>query len=620
MKKIICLLLVCFCFILNVHAEEKYLYFLVNCEESRNKYKELTGKELTESGGYWIDVDDLDGELANDSSSDSKCGPSTTGKLACSFGCVEEAIDNVSSGNVVKTETIEELFDVLGDAGIFTTNGDNPYCKVASSESKKFSAPLDNSVKVQQGSRFEWLNNSGHVLSLNYVKEYLLYFDYDLWKKDYNNALNTFNEVNSEYIKNKTTINNNKWVAKYDDYYTATSVYSCPVNYSSMATDKTKCVKNGNGLSGGRDSIVDAKVTYSCEKNSNLYELKGKICFFKYSKENYNNAIKERDELLKKRNEAVKKIKDLIAKAKGCSSVSIPDYKACTDVTISYDDEVYGNVLREDKDYSKLYLVGSSNVKTSNSSLINESIKYYECTDDSCRTMYENVSFYKTKNITYEGNYDWDLKSDMFKCVGIDGYSYLRCDIAENKLAGSNNYFGKYKNYVTLEKPNFPVNFNSKEGKHNITINYGCKDASTGEVCHYNVVSCVGDKCDDKGNIDGLDVIYRVISLSNPFPNRNPGANWDVNNYVNDYITNNRKVNTDEVYTKEPMYEIELTPKLINDIRSSNKEVNYGDLNKLYCNEGEECRSEFLKELNDNGYLKGCGTSTKFNECKVGDV
>ncbi|MCI5984090.1 MAG: hypothetical protein MRZ35_02425, partial [Firmicutes bacterium] len=112
-KKIICLLLIVlssFGFIKVVEAKQVKLYFLVNCEESRRRYRELKGEELPESGGYWIDEEDITDEIKGnlaDNSSSNTCGPNISGKLACSFGCIEEAINNVTNGTVYKAESME---------------------------------------------------------------------------------------------------------------------------------------------------------------------------------------------------------------------------------------------------------------------------------------------------------------------------------------------------------------------------------------------------------------------------------------------------------------------------------------------------------------------------------
>ena len=122
-KKIICLLLIVlssFGFTKVVEAKQVKLYFLVNCEESRRRYRELKGEELPESGGYWIDEEDITDEIKGnlaDNSSSNTCGPNISGKLACSFGCIEEAINNVTNGTVYKAESMEDLmsdaFDLI---------------------------------------------------------------------------------------------------------------------------------------------------------------------------------------------------------------------------------------------------------------------------------------------------------------------------------------------------------------------------------------------------------------------------------------------------------------------------------------------------------------------------
>ncbi len=99
-------------------------------------------------------------------------------------------------------------------------------------------------------------------------------------------------------------------------------------------------------------------------------------------------------------------------------------------------------------------------------------------------------------------------------------------------------------------------------------------------------------------------VVYRPISLSNPFPGHNgdsrtPGANWASknNSVINDYITNNRGVNTDKVYNLTPMYTITLTPTLISNIRQYNNTVvgGYGDDSLYECSDMKlTCKSKFI--------------------------
>ena len=85
--------------------------------------------------------------------------------------------------------------------------------------------------------------------------------------------------------------------------------------------------------------------------------------------------------------------------------------------------------------------------------------------------------------------------------------------------------------------------------------------------------------CDDT-NKEGINVVYRPISM---FPNtiflnmdgsnRIPGHNWNNENLIKDFITNNRSVSNYDVYKLDPMYTIELTPTKIKEIRDYNKKM-----------------------------------------------
>ena len=100
---------------------------------------------------------------------------------------------------------------------------------------------------------------------------------------------------------------------------------------------------------------------------------------------------------------------------------------------------------------------------------------------------------------------------------------------------------------------------------------------------------------------------FRTIDLDNPFPARDgssrlPGSNWlGKDNYVRTYINHNRGVSGNEVYNKEPIYTITLTPSTMIKIREYNKKHKYSEI-VLGC-KGEnntECFSEFL---GDNKYI-----------------
>lgn len=95
-------------------------------------------------------------------------------------------------------------------------------------------------------------------------------------------------------------------------------------------------------------------------------------------------------------------------------------------------------------------------------------------------------------------------------------------------------------------------------------------------------------KYNEPGNIE-----YRVIDLKDPFPGnkaesgfplfnstikgRKPGSNWNSTTIVKKEILNNRGVKGDEVYNLTPLYEFNLTPSVIKEIRNYNDNHSYDD-------------------------------------------
>ena len=139
-----------------------------------------------------------------------------------------------------------------------------------------------------------------------------------------------------------------------------------------------------------------------------------------------------------------------------------------------------------------------------------------------------------------------------------------------------------------------------------------CKPTASNNYC--------GDP-DNSFPMPKIKMVYRPINLNYPFPGqdgkgRTPGLNWNIE-AINQYITNNRGVTTEEVYKKEPLYVIKLDAKKIREIREYNKENKYDDFT-LSCTlgKGTECISEFLREHNliESGTCKDI-TSDNFYSC-----
>lgn len=179
----------------------------------------------------------------------------------------------------------------------------------------------------------------------------------------------------------------------------------------------------------------------------------------------------------------------------------------------------------------------------------------------------------------------------------------------------------------------------------------GCKDNLTCTpnkcpvLCPPDVPCPTPEECDPKTEICFPNVVYRPISLTNPFPGmggsgRIPGKNWDgVARYKNGdaiyykgskislsdyYIKYNRGYNGYEVYQAEPLYVINLDADKIKKIREYNDYKNH-DYNNFEgdfeCTDGK-CISKFLRGKADgfninliNGGTCQHITHTTFDSC-----
>ena len=122
----------------------------------------------------------------------------------------------------------------------------------------------------------------------------------------------------------------------------------------------------------------------------------------------------------------------------------------------------------------------------------------------------------------------------------------------------------------------------------------------------------------DKQPFDKL--VFRPIDLSNPFPGydgtgRTPGSNWTTDD-IKEYITDRQ-----DVYTKEPLYTVTLTPTKIKEIREYNKSNNYDDF-KLDCKDDNSraCYSSFIRDYLDEDKSRcsnASQTASAFYTCAI---
>ena len=139
----------------------------------------------------------------------------------------------------------------------------------------------------------------------------------------------------------------------------------------------------------------------------------------------------------------------------------------------------------------------------------------------------------------------------------------------------------------------------------------------------YNVdnelTTCITN-CTDGGDdyYKDEELLIRPIMLSNPFPGisgtgRTTNSNlWDEEK-ITTYIDNRQNV-----YSKEPLYSITLTPSVIQTIRNYNSKNAYDDFT-LSCDNGKYCISNFLRDNNLLNSKSQCLNSFKLCTYGRGD-
>lgn len=193
---------------------------------------------------------------------------------------------------------------------------------------------------------------------------------------------------------------------------------------------------------------------------------------------------------------------------------------------------------------------------------------------------------------------NYEYRQDINTIRGIEknsGRALTISDIDELKNAGNENYI--------LINTNHFVPYSVKNGTTGLV--HASIEGMSDYSCPINVsnnIICRDDECDDNGT---LNLIYRPISLTNPFPNiknldsdRKYGSNWS--KALSDLIIeNNRSVKNYEVYNLTPLYTIVLTPSDIKEIRAYNKTNSFNDFD-MECTGSYNCKSNFLwKNFNE---------------------
>lgn len=303
-------------------------------------------------------------------------------------------------------------------------------------------------------------------------------------------------------------------------------------------------------------------------------------------------------------------------------------------VQVGYTEAYYGGLFNLEKTLEQRtqsqYYVNNNTTPSINSYKVTGSKAEYECKT-------EGQPCTLTGTMTYPKN-DW-LKQYTTKeydyYLPTNTYRYILKPSGEStstKPTSSNNY-------IDIGYGNLPIHYSRPEGSYKIYLTFTSfgnnnkynqyiqnKKCANQYNCQYFVDN---DIIGPEPNPEGVDVIFRIVSLTNPFPGkdgngRTPGSNWDSDS-IKLYITNNRNLKDPEriYFDREPMYEINLTPTIIRQIRSYNRiqslydRGGYADFN-LDCQvgTGRQCTSKFIREEFKNIFVSNrCGMSTNWNRC-----
>ncbi len=350
--------------------------------------------------------------------------------------------------------------------------------------------------------------------------------------------------------------------------------------------------------------------------------------------------------------EAKKEASNIVDNMKKCYTWDSNDiYNTNPKASIVYSEPVnysYSDELSKTTTYGNV--VDSSNCK-------DEKIDIINCDSGIC----------KTEKTTLE-KCDYVMKTRSAKTTFTLKPGVYRYVLKSNHLSFHANQLGNYingpftNNYIDLGFSNLPVSYSTPDGLYGIMHDKGQLDINYSNIghvsngsktivdnilsasstntskygkweCEFNVFSGLfpedpdtpggkpgGDPDKNPNNKSDINLIYRPIDLSRPFPDidasdRETGSNWCTKNgdcstnnaIVRKYIINNRNVNGFELYNEEPMYTFILTPAIVNEIRKYNDENSYtsytGTLNgqsfDYKCQEktGKACISDYLTHI-----------------------
>lgn len=570
-----------------------------------------------------------------------------------------------------------------------TSKGTNKYCKTYCREKATTKFPTETGIlsadqydSILGGNHFTWGD-----MYINTSKECITDIDYDKWYEDYLNSVEAFekaaNRAVSEYhMRNTDRKTNNKCqgdeivdtitetVTKYGELQATTHATStmCRQNGGIWKNPESRCYMCSKGTyKNGRCVYTETVTTdvyetgYWHEYQKVHYDTYGRITKVESTKYCDANGKPYIDDDVdnywtNQYNDAKKKVKYKLDQLKQCNQGIEFSYDVVPSITVNYVDptthytknvDLKNKLLEKKVDSTPTKATGGSGLIIAKCDIPNESsvgnLLYSVChrVIDSNYKKYMNTQV--KKKIT--NKYQFYMPENVYRYILKDSgeaVSELPEEVETNHR------------YIDIGYPNYPVHYTTATGTYPISLTYknlgsnGKFVKSAKYSCDYKVINriktCPQGECPDPDPEDpdgggsnppggggdktplGINVVYRPISLTNPFPGENgrgrpSGQNW-TNDDINKYIKNNRGTNTNKVYNKTPLYSFTLDSKAIKAIRNYNKTVKegYSDFN-LTCSSkknGKQCKSKFLKNITNYGVkvnANTCLNSTDFYGC-----
>ncbi len=232
--------------------------------------------------------------------------------------------------------------------------------------------------------------------------------------------------------------------------------------------------------------------------------------------------------------------------------------------------------------------------------------RYVSGTDRDGRIIYGTIE-YRDIPVSSSITYKYTITPPMYyiKTNGTDSGTYNSKNNDDEYVEGGRLVYTS----ISSKSGYYPFSIEIKNGGISGEIN----TSGSGITCQYKLSNCLKEgQCDGEVSESDTPNYFRQISLSNPFPNREPGSNWQGNalNSSNTKVATYITEKGDNVYSN-PMYHIKLTSSTISEIQRYNKNssgyADWSTMNTMTFNEFSR-DSNFLNCLSGAANRRNCGS------------